>query len=200
MKNHDKPDFIKLLEATMDLFGAKLGEGAVSLWWGAMMPYEFADVRSAFSAHLQDSHASSYRPLPAHIIGRIQARDGWIGAEEAWAIVSQTLNDESVTVFWTRPMQDAFGVAIGLQDDMVAARMAFKEVYTRKLEDARRAGERPCWQISPGTNAAGRDAAVKDAVRLGRILPEHAPALLSNQGEPPTWLVKLLNVQEPALT
>lgn len=165
-----------MLSATLDIYGRKLSPGAYSIWFECMKQWPLAECRAAFSKWVQGGKSSA--PVPFDIVKILQANDGWIEAEEAWAIVSKTLTDERVTVFWTPPMQSAFGVALELQEDHVAARMAFKEVYNRELSAARERGEKPKWQMSPGTDSRQRSAAVQEALRLGRTTEEFAQQYL----------------------
>lgn len=182
MNESNKTEFIEMLSATLDLYGRKLSPGAYSIWFECMLGFDIASVRSAFQefAIAGGSHA----PVPADIVKILQRSDGWVNAEEAWSIVSKALFDESVTVFWTPPMQSAFGVALNLVEDAVAARMAFKEVYTRELTEARMRGEKPVWQVSPGTDKGMREAAVEEALRLGRIGLDYAIKLLPGKNLP----------------
>lgn len=191
MTQNDKQQFHDMLAGALDVYGVQPSAAAMSIWWAALERYDMADVRRALSDYIQDPAGGRFPPKPADLIGRMQAHDGWLGAEEAWAIVSPTLTDESITVFWTQPMQEAFGVALTLADDPVAARMAFKEVYTRKVQEWRQLGAAPKWQMSPGTDRLMRDGAIQEAVRLGRLPAENAMALLSHQHEPPEWLQAL---------
>jgi hypothetical protein len=143
--------------------------------------YELAAVKGALSAHVTDPVAGKFAPKPADIIGRLAAQDGRPGAEEAWATVSQTLNSEGVTIVWTEEMQTAFGTALGLQDDPVAARMAFLEVYRRELADARAHGKPVKWQVSLGTDPNGREGPLTEAVRMGRLPAAHVERLLPDR-------------------
>lgn len=179
MTESDKKDFITMLSATLDIYGRKLSPGAYSIWFECMRQWPLDQCRAAFSKYVQCGKSNA--PVPADIVKVLQADDGWIEAEQAWAIVAKTMNDERVTVFWTPPMQRAFGAAMELQDDMVAARMAFKEVYNRELAEARSTGEGPTWQMSPGTDPTMRTAAIREALRLGRIALPYAKAILPPQ-------------------
>lgn len=102
--------------------------------------------------------------------------DGRPGVEEAW---SQMPFDESQSVVWTDEMANAFGVARGLLDegDRVAARMAFKEAYTRLVGEARDAGRPVSWSPSLGFDKSGQEAVLADAVSKGRLTYEHAQEL-----------------------
>jgi hypothetical protein len=117
----------------------------------------------------------------ADIIERIPGEHP--GAEEAWAIVSQTVNNETVSIAWTQPMQVAYGVAYNLPDDLVAARMAFKESYQREVSKARALNQRPVWQASLGFDPAGREQAQEKASSLNRLSLQSFKALANKVPE-----------------
>ncbi len=101
----------------------------------------------------------------ALIVQRID--DGHLGVEEAWALCPRS---EDETVIWTDEISEAFGVArLMLEDDAVAARMAFKEAYARLLSEAREARRMATWKVSLGARST-RCPALKHAVELG-LLP-----------------------------
>lgn len=102
------------------------------------------------------------------------------GPEEAWAIVAPSLNDEGVTVVWTQEIATAFGVALGLRDDPVAARMAFKETYAKLKFEARERGDAVRWMPSLGHDANGREGPILDAVGKGRLSLPNVRHLLPN--------------------
>lgn len=110
------------------------------------------------------------------IIDRIPG--GLPGPEEAWAMVAPSLNDERVTIVWTDEMSAAFGVALGLQDDPVAARMAFKETYSRLRSEARDKGIPVIWRASLGSDPSGREGPLLDAAEKGRLPAAHIQTLL----------------------
>lgn len=199
MNESDKPQFINMVTATLELYGRRYTmPETYELWFESMRQFDYGAIRGAMQEHALGGKGQA--PVPADIIRILQSRDGHPGVEEAWSIVSKTLSDESVTVFWTGPMQRAFGVALELADDPVAARMAFREVYTRELADTRERGVPVEWQISPGTDKGMRAAAVQEALRLGRIHPDYAQLLLpppKDRGEPiGGLLVKSMDEQQ----
>lgn len=195
MNDSDRKGFSEALKAVLEVYGMRISSAATSIWWSSLVRFDLVNVKLSLSEYVQ-SGSGHFAPKPADLVAILQANDGWIGAEEAWSIISPTLNDESITVFWTSPMREAFGSAIALQDDEVAARMAFKEVYTKRLADARRNGEKPQWQISPGTSVTGRDAAIQEAVRVGRLPANHAIGLLSHQSDVPAWLIDQVKIKQ----
>lgn len=111
----------------------------------------------------------------AAVIERID--DGRPGPEEAWAASPRA---ESESAVWTPEWATAYFAALPhvQNDDMVAARMAFLERYRRGLTEARTSGKPPRWSLSMGHDRRGRDEAVMNAVRLGRIGQGEAMAML----------------------
>lgn len=103
----------------------------------------------------------------ADILGRIPGSHPSV--ERAWAMCAKALTDEAVTIVQTHEMARAFGYALRLHADPVAARMAFKAVYEEEVANARSAGGMPRWFVSPGTDAAGREGPVLEAVADGRL-------------------------------
>lgn len=112
------------------------------------------------------------------IIDRIPG--GLPGPEEAWAIVAPSLTDESKTLVWTDEMAQAFGVALGLQDDPIAARMAFKEAYARLRSESRDAGKPVTWRASLGHDPQGREGPLLEAAEKGRLTMPYVQNLLPN--------------------
>lgn len=107
----------------------------------------------------------------AAIIARID--DGHPGVEEAWAMCPR---DEDVTVVWTDEICAAYGVASPLirEGDQVAARMAFKESYTRLLQEARDEKRPAHWTVSVGHSLNGRCEPIVAAVEKGRLPADFA--------------------------
>ena len=88
--------------------------------------------------------------------------------------------NESVSAVLSQDMLTAMSSAQPLLDegDQVAARMAFKESYTRLITEARNNSVPVAWFPSLGDDKNGREAVVQEAVRLGRISGTHAQRLL----------------------
>lgn len=100
----------------------------------------------------------------AEIVSRID--DGRPGVEAAWGMVRL---DEGSSFLVTREMSIALGVAWRLIDDPIAARMAFKEAYTKEVSDARVKGIPVEWTVSVGWDRAGRDEVVKQGIIEGKL-------------------------------
>lgn len=106
---------------------------------------------------------------------------GHPGGEEAWALVAPLLQDEGPSVVWTEEIAEAFGVARALAQDPVAARMAFKEAYQRRVTEARAQDQPAKWRVSLGWSPEGREQVIQEAVAKGRLSIEYAQRLL------PSW-------------
>ena len=118
----------------------------------------------------------------AHIIERIP--DPWPSPDEAWALCPKS---EAETVVWFDECSISFNEVSGLMDDKVAARMAFRDIYTRHVQGSRSGGKRgPVWTVSQGHDKTLRDIAIREAVDLGRLTLEegrfHCPELGAPEG------------------
>lgn len=118
----------------------------------------------------------------ADILDRLP--NGHPGPEEAWSIVSRTLNNEAVSIVWTEEMAEAAGAARSLADDPVAARMAFKETYTALVQQSRLNQRPPQWRASLGFDPHGREQALKEAVEKNRIGLEYMRKLVPDMSRP----------------
>ena len=99
---------------------------------------------------------------------------GHPGPEEAWSIVSRGMQSEAYTVVWTDQMREAYGVSCALGDDLIAARLAFKECYQKLVSEARGRNHGPVWSISKGTDRHDQERAITEALKQGKLLPDYA--------------------------
>lgn len=168
------------------------------------------DMAMELSAYEPDQVAKALQRCKREMSGRLtlaaviqRIDDGHLGAEEAWALCP-TSEDE--TVVWTDEISQAYGVAAPLLEyDAVAARMAFKESYSRLLAAARAEKRMAHWWVSLGARDT-RCPTIKRAVELGRMtagdalrqvdesLPGYA-ALAAACGQP----VKALPAPKPVM-
>lgn len=184
MVETDLPEFSVMLDAVCSMLSRGTytpNDLATGMFFRAMARWPLADVRGAFDAHVADPQRGRFVPVPADLIAQIEARagdDGRPGAEEAWAL-SLAARDEADTVVWTAEMAAAWTVARGVFDlgDEVGARMAFREAYTRLVEEARRGRVAMAWQVSLGFDAERRALAIASAVSLGRLPMSQLTAL-----------------------
>lgn len=166
-------NLLKALAVTVELTGTNLSKGAARVMAEEFAQYPEAQVIAALARCRRELKG---RLTVADVLDRMPS--GHPGAEEAWSICGRCLNDERLSVVWTQEMAQAFGAALGLQGDSVAARMAFKEVYTANIAQARLEGRMPVWSVSPGTDKDGRELAILDAVEKGRISVDYARGVL----------------------
>ena len=123
-------------------------------------------------------------PTVADIVARID--DGRPGPEEAWAMIPK---DERQSVVWTEEMAAAFDACRHLIGyDLVAARMAFREAYSRELAGARSNARPVHWSPSLGFDRHGRESVVLEAVTRGRLTAQHAQELLPDASISPRIL------------
>lgn len=106
------------------------------------------------------------------------------GVEQAWALISKVMNNEQVSICWTDEMREAYGSAAPLADDMVAARMAFKETYSKLISEARASRQLPAWSVSLGYDVLMREECVREAAQKNLISQVTAAKLLAY--DPPT--------------
>ena len=191
MNDQHRDDFFKMLHAVFEVYSSLLTDAAVDIWWAVLKRYPLPDVRRALNEHVANPAGGHFLPRPADIIGHIQAQDGRIGAEEAWAALPK---DEAGSVVWSDEMACAFGVALPLIElgDMIAARMAFLERYRAELQSARAAGVSVHWTPSLGHDARGRESVLRAAQAQGRLTAEHVDKLLPRRNQPAESVLKLI--------
>lgn len=172
---------MKLHEAiavTYAAVGQDLTDAALQIITTDLRAYPLPAVFAA----LQRCRRELKRIALVDILDRIPG--GHPGAEEAWSIVSKALTDEKVTVVWTDEISQAFGVALGLNDDPIAARMAFKEVYTKLIAEARDQRKPVVWRASLGHDPHGREPVLLESIEKGRLTSEHIAELLPYRDSP----------------
>lgn len=153
-------DKYEMLLATFAVVGQEMSDLAIKAMVADLAPYD----DQALAKSLQRCRRELKRITLSDIIERIDGEHP--GPEEAWATMSQTINNERVSVAVTQQMMNAYAVAYNLPDDLVAARMAFKEKYQREVAESRARGERPEWFASYGTDRTGREEAQAKAAQL----------------------------------
>lgn len=164
----------KVLEAlavTAELMGNEISPPAAQVMYSDLSVYDEGLVMDALVRVRREVKG---RLCIADIIDRID--DGRPGVEEAWAMMPFS---ELTTVVWTDEMQRAFSVCYSLLDagDMVAARMAFKEAYSKEIRKAKTDGRVAVWNISLGHDYQGRESVIKEAFAKGLISASSAKAI-----------------------
>lgn len=166
------PKIIEALGVTCALTATEMPEAAVRVMAGDLAGYPEGAVLAAL---VRCRRELTGRLSLAAVIERID--DGRPGAEEAWAACPKS---ERESVVWTPEWAAAYWICAVHIDrgDLVAGRMAFLEAYRKRVTEARAKALPVTWKLSQGYDKIGREIAVLDAVRVGRISAERAMALL----------------------
>ncbi|MCI1277556.1 MAG: hypothetical protein LKG23_01095 [Nitrospira sp.] len=173
-----REEIAQAILVTFELVGQSISDEGAKAMLAELSLYPERDVLSALTRCRKELRKVTF----ADIIDRIPT--GHPGAEEAWAMVSPYLSNERASIVWTDEMAHAFGVALPLADDKIAARMAFKESYSKAIAEARDMKKVPIWRPSLGTDPNGREAALEEAVKLGRLSLDHAKKLIPDYSLP----------------
>ena len=183
MVETDTKAFLALLGDVYGLYPAAkpLAGGQVAMFFRALSAHPLAAVQAGLDAHVKDPQRGRFAPLPADVLAQIDAaasNDGRPGAEEAWAIASSS-RSEWETVVWTAEIAQALAVCRPVLDsgDDIGARMAFREAYTRMVDEARKARRPAVWTVCEGWDAQRRAVAISAAVECGRLPRSEAPLL-----------------------
>jgi hypothetical protein len=172
-------NLVEEMAVTVELTGSDWTKGAVKAVAHELAAYPEQDVVTA----LKRCRAEIKHKLTlADILDRMPSQHP--GVEEAWGQVSKVMGNEQISLVWTDEMREAYGAAAPLADDRVAARMAFKEVYTKLVSEARAHRKMPTWSVSLGYDRALREECVCEAAGRNLISQRQAAALLAH--DPPT--------------
>lgn len=165
-------NLIKAIAVTAEMYNQNLSEARIEMMVADLSEYREIDLLHSLAACRKECR---FMPTIADIIDRLPG--GHPSADEAWAMIPR---DESESTVWTAEIAQAWGLVASTLDDgdRVAARMAFKAAYDRLVSKARAEKRQPVWTPSMGTNVAGREAALLEAVERGRLDKSHAAALL----------------------
>lgn len=186
MIDTDKANFKTLMESSMAIYAVEINVNILKIWWAALKAIPFEHVSQSFSRYIQDPKVGRFAPKPADIISiyDMMLPDGRLGPEEAWALYP---HNEWASAVITNEIAEAMQVAHPLikVDDMIGARMAFKEAYNRITTQNKFNGVAPKWFPSLGMNPEGREPALKEAMEKGRISQEYylslAPPKIDNK-------------------
>lgn len=137
----------------------------------------------------------------ADVVERINAQDGRLSADEAWA-TALLAHDESETVVWTEEAAQAYWASESLLQnfDKIGARMAFKGAYERLCLESRNLKKPVKWLSSLGHDPEKRKFAIEQAVHLNRLTESAAAGLLpAPKVDPNNPILKLIdgNVTTP---
>lgn len=173
---------IALLTAEYDL--PAFGPERIEMWMEALACFQPGSVLRSATSYIK---SNKFKPQLADIIeGCAKQLDAnWLGADEIWGLMPKTEHD---SVMHSNETAEALAAALPLMErqDWTAARMAFKDAYTRLSARAKLEGRLPVYFPSFGTDHAGRVTMLANAVQKGQItlaraaeaLPEHGPDIV----------------------
>lgn len=173
-------EVLQAVVATAEIYSRQMSTAAAAMYLADLSHIPEATLLIALSKCRRELR---HFPTVSDVLARVNALDGRPGVEEAWAMLPKC---ESDSVVWTEEMAAAFGVCASLiAEDQIAARMAFKESYTGRVQLARDQGKPVRWVPSLGHSKEGRRAVIEEAVNLGRIASDQARALIHDVGSAP---------------
>lgn len=166
---------LQALAVTAELTGTVLSESAARVMADDLAGYPEAQVLGALVRCRRELKRGQL--TLAAVLERLD--DGRPGPEEAFTLIPR---DESESAIWTEEAAHAHSVAAThlASGDMVAARMAFREAYTRAVQRARDEGRPVRWVASWGWDKPGRERAVVEAVHRGYISAARSLVMLPN--------------------
>lgn len=168
-------ELIQAVAVTSELCGRTFSDPAARMFVSDLAAYPVQQVLGALTRCRKEVRGML---TVQDVVSRLD--DGRPGPEEAWSLMP--LNEDQ-TVVWTEEMCLAAAAShpLVVRGDMVAGRMAFKEAYTRLVQQARDAGKTVQWSASLGHDPRQRQSALQAAVQAGRLTlshaQEHCPAL-----------------------
>jgi hypothetical protein len=180
-------ELIKAVAVTAELCGRTFTPAAAAVFVDDLATYPEVQVIGALRRCRREVRGIL---TVQDVVSRLD--DGRPGAEEAWAMLPK---DESGSVVWTHEMAEAAGVVWPMlsDGDQIAARMAFKEAYQRIVAKARDQGTPVQWMPSLGHDPNGRESALQEAVRHGRLTHEQAQAIVPRLEAPSKAMLALVS-------
>lgn len=165
--NSETSSLIDTLLATAEVCGVVMNPAAGALMVEDLRGFPIQQVMGALRKCRREVKG---RLTLADIVNRLD--DGRPSPDEAYAMIPAA-DDEDSTAMMTREMMLAMENARHL-DDRVARRLAFRDAYTRLVQEARETGRPVEWTVSLGQDPSGRAEVLADAVQRGRIGREYA--------------------------
>jgi len=174
---------VDLLAGTAEVIGDQLRPTTAVFMVADLAGYTLPVLERALAACRRELKG---RLSLAAILERIE--DGHPAPNEAWAVAILAA-DEGATVVWTEQTRDAWAKAAPLVQagDKIAARQAFLEVYTRLVKETRAAGQLAGHQVSLGSDVAGRDGVLRQAVAAGQLVHDQVAEHLALPAATPNF-------------
>jgi hypothetical protein len=180
VNEHDFEEFADAFGAAWD-FHKPLSDRALAKAFQVLSRYPLPVVIAAIDAHCSDRDRGQFPPKPADIIFQIERRNPdnqRPGPDEAWARMPRSEDD---SVVWTEEMAYAWGVASPMvnpcmvdRPDWIAARMAFRDAYTRACDAAKAQCKPVRWFVARGHRKDNLEDVLNEAMRLGYISGDDA--------------------------
>jgi hypothetical protein len=155
------------LAATAEAMGQVISDNTVALMVADFRCFPKAQLKEALHRVRMEGTG---RLTPKALLDQLDAINGRIGADEAFALVLKA-KDETQTVVWTDEIAQAWTACAPMLEgrDQVGARMAFKQAYERIVQDARAQLKRPVPAYSLGSDPELRRVAIAQAHEQGRL-------------------------------
>ena len=173
------------LAVTMELCATQFTDAAVRVICAQLADYPVNLVLRALERCGRELQG---RLTLAAILQRIEQGDGRPAADAAWALV-WPFDEARTIVAPTEAIQAAHEVA-HLED--TAARMAFRARYEELVREAREVRRPARWEVTLGTDPAGRGPALARAEEAGRLPPGETQRLLGQPQAESSALAGLL--------
>lgn len=195
MTTDEKERVIMQLVATAEIMGHELKPTTALIMADDLGEYEFSAVMIALTRCRKE--LTGKLTLKA-ILDILAPAGGWLSANEAWSRALPAA-DENKTVVWTEEARKAWFVALPMvQEGDKNARMAFIAAYEREVSNAKNAGKRPQYEVSPGEDAHLREAAISQAQTEGLLAPPRRDDDTKMLADGRTVTLPLLTEQEMA--
>lgn len=167
LSNRDIEWLAMELAATAEAMGQVISDNTVALMVADFRVFPKHQLKEAL--HRVRMEGTS-RLTPKVLLDQLDAINGRLGADEAFALVLKA-KDETQTVVWTDEVAQAWAAVYSMvqSKDQVGARMAFKQAYERIAQDARAQLKRPEPAFSLGTDPELRRVAITQAHEQGRL-------------------------------
>ena len=163
-----RKELIEQVAITLELGGADLSTAAKEVIVSELKAYPELDVARALQRCRRELKGRvSFADIHSRIPG---ARPS---ANEAWGTLPRS---ERRSVVWTTETSEAFGEIREILDrgDEVGARLAFREIYERKVRESEDSGIPVKWEFSGGDDQGERIRVLQTAVAQNKIPKELA--------------------------
>jgi hypothetical protein len=163
---------INAIVLTTEVCGKALSPAAAEMLAADLSDFSETVILAALTRCRMELHGQL---KVSDILARID--DGRPDADEAWAMMPK---NELASVVWTDEMVQAWGIALPLlvSGDVASARKEFCAIYAKAVLEARIRREPAHWVPSLGSDVAGREGVLLEAVRKRRLTAAHVEQLL----------------------